>query len=115
MPTYIPITPPYPPAGNYGDITFTGGAGATINTNAVTNADLAQAPANTVKGNLTSATANVTDVTVAALSQAITYPITDLTTDLFLREQLAGAMLSNQDFAQLAVELQKGSSYGYPG
>lgn len=114
MPTFTPITPPYPPAGNYGDITFSGGAGATIGPNVVTNADLAQVPAQTVKGNLTQATANVTDVAVSTLMQAITYPITDLTTDLFLREQLAGSMLNHQDFAALAAEIQKGSSYGYP-
>lgn len=104
-----------PTDGNKGDITVSGGGTSfMINANAVMNADMAQMPPQTAKANLTTATANPQDVSLSTLTAAITYPITDLTTDLLLREQLAGAMLNHQDFAQLAQELQKGSPYGYP-
>lgn len=53
-----------------GDVTATGpgAAAATISANVVTNAKLAQAPANTLKGNNTGGTANETDLTVAQVN-----------------------------------------------
>src|SRR5882757_4409527 len=92
-----------PPDGDKGDITVSGGGTVfTVDPNTITNAKIAQMPPQTVKANLTTSTANASDVPLATLSAAIVYPITDLTTDLLLREQLAGAMLNQQDFAQLA-------------
>jgi len=52
------------------------------------------------------------------VSAPVTAPlnyVTALTTDIFLREQLGSVMLSQSDFAALAMELQRGNiSYGYP-
>ena len=63
------------PAGNYitnltGDVVANGpgSVSATIQTNAVTNSKLAQAPATTLKGNNTGITANVTDLTPAQVT-----------------------------------------------
>lgn len=63
----------YQPAGNYitaltGDVTATGpgSVAATITANAVTNAKFRQSGANTLVGNPTGSTANVTDVTLNA-------------------------------------------------
>jgi len=52
-----------------GDVTNTAGSLAlNIATNAIINSDFAQAPANTIKGNNTGATANITDITIAQLA-----------------------------------------------
>ena len=53
---------------------------ATPGTNSVTNAMLAQAPANTVKANLTGATANETDATMLQLGTALAADTTAITT-----------------------------------
>lgn len=56
------------PAFGSGDVSFASGGGAgTIAANAVTNAKLATMPANTIKGNNTSGTANATDIPIATL------------------------------------------------
>jgi hypothetical protein len=53
-----------------GDVVATGpgSVSATIQANVVTNSKLAQAPANTLKGNNTGSTANVTDLTVSQVN-----------------------------------------------
>lgn len=62
-----------PPDGDKGDITVSGGGTVfTIDPNTVSNGKLAQMPAQTVKANLTGATASPQDVTVTALGAAIT-------------------------------------------
>jgi hypothetical protein len=64
-----------------GDIAITNSGATTIQTNVVSNSKLAQAPANTLKGNNTGSTANVTDLTT---SQVVTLlgAITALTGDV---------------------------------
>ena len=63
------------PAGNYitaltGDVVATGpgSSASTIQTNVVSNSKLAQAPTNTLKGNNTGVTANVTDLTTSQVN-----------------------------------------------
>lgn len=99
-----------PPDGDKGDITVSGGGTVfTIDPNVVTNAQLAQMPSNTVKGNLTNATANAQDVTIAALTAAITGP----TGTAYMVDSL-GSVLPNSDaLASVTVDdlLLQGSDF----
>lgn len=78
--------------GDKGDITVSGsGAIWTVDNNAVTNAKLAQAPANTIKGNNTAALANTTDIalTVKTILGRNAANIAALPFDTFI-ERLSG-------------------------
>ena len=61
-----------------GDVTSVADGVTTIAPNAVTNAKLAQAPANTLKGNNTGAVANVTDLSVTDVKTLLTYTGADV-------------------------------------
>jgi hypothetical protein len=87
------------------------GGATTITPNAITNAMLAQAPANTVKGNLTGAVANESDVDMPALATALmadptasgtisggitlSSPISDRSSSLFLAARPVTPAVSN--------------------
>ena len=60
-------------------VTTSGTITLAIANNAVTNAKLAQAPANTLKGNNTGVTANEADLTVAQVKTLLSYTATDVT------------------------------------
>jgi hypothetical protein len=100
-----------PPDGDKGDITVSGGGTTfTIDPNAVTNAQLAQMPAGTIKGNLGTVTANAQDVTLAALGSAlaneITFPVWELTCDPILQAEFGDGRFSIDQFTQLAAAVR---------
>ena len=61
-----------------GDVTSTGDGATVIANNVVTNAKLAQAPANTLKGNNTGSTANEADLTVAQVKTLLAYTAAEI-------------------------------------
>jgi len=61
-----------------GDVTSTGDGATVIANNVVTNVKLAQAPANTLKGNNTGSTANEADLTVAQVKTLLAYTAADI-------------------------------------
>jgi hypothetical protein len=72
LPTVQPIARPFPPDADYGDMAVSGGGSVwVIDAGAVSNSKLAQAPANTIRANLTGATAPVADVSLQSLATAL--------------------------------------------
>lgn len=100
-------------------VTTSGTITLAIANNAVTNAKLAQAPANTIKGNNTGVTANEADLTVAQVKTLLAYTATDVTnspTGNIASTTVQGAINELDGEKQTNIQFQEeGSNLGSTG